>query len=78
MTITIDIPENELDEAMRFLNAKSKREAVVTALREFNQRRRMASLIRFSGTCDSVDNTTLEQTEMSETWHVGSDQTAQA
>ena len=78
MTITIDIPENELDEAMRFLNAKSKREAVVTALREFNRRRRMASLIRFSGTCDFVDNTTLEQTEMSETWDVGSDRTAQA
>ena len=78
MTITIDIPENELDEAMRFLNAKSKREAVVTALREFNRRRRMAGLIRFSGTCDFVDNTTLEQTEMSEAWHVGSDQTAQA
>lgn len=51
---------------MRFLNAKSKREAVVTALREFNQRRRMASLIRYSGTCDFVDNATLERTELSE------------
>ena len=60
MKITIDIPESELDEAMRFLNAKSKCEAVVTALREFNQRRRMARLIRFSGTCDFVDNETLE------------------
>lgn len=60
MKITIDIPENELGEAMRFLNAKSTREAVVTALREFNQRRRMARLIRFSGTCDFVDNETLE------------------
>ena len=78
MTITIDIPENELDDAMRFLNARSKREAVVTALREFNRRRRMARLIRFSGTCDFVDNTTLEHTEMSETWDVGSDRTAQA
>jgi hypothetical protein len=38
----------------------------------------MASLIRFSGTCDFVDNTTLEQTEMSEAWDVGSDRTAQA
>ena len=60
MKTTIDIPENELAEAMRFLNAKSKREAVVTALREFNRRQRMARLIRFSGTCDFVDNETLE------------------
>ena len=52
---------------MRFLNAKTKREAVVTALREFNQRRRMANLVRFSGTCDFVDNATLERTEMGET-----------
>ena len=43
MKTTIDIPERELDDAMRFLNAKSKLEAVVTALREFNQRRRMAA-----------------------------------
>ena len=66
MKTTIDIPSSELDDAMRFLNAKSKREAVVTALREFNQRRRMASLIRYSGTCDFVDNATLERTELSE------------
>jgi Arc/MetJ family transcription regulator len=72
MKTTIDIPESELDDAMRFLNAKSKREAVVTALREFNQRRRMARLIRFSGTCDFVDNATIEETEMSETGNGGS------
>ena len=60
MKITIDIPRSELDEAMRFSNAKSKREAVVTALLEFSQRHRMARLIRFSGTCDFVDNETLE------------------
>ena len=51
---------------MRFLNAKSKREAVVTALREFNRRQRMARLIRFSGTCDFVDNETLEAAEMND------------
>lgn len=66
MKTTIDIPESELDDAMRFLNAKSKREAVVTALREFNQRRRMAGLIRFSGTCDFAMNATLEAADMNE------------
>ncbi len=66
MKTTIDIPESELLEAMRFLNAKSKREAVVTALREFNRRQRMARLIRFSGTCDFVDNETLEAAEVND------------
>lgn len=66
MKTTIDIPEAELADAMRFMNAKSKREAVVTALREFNRRRRMARLVRFSGTCEFVDNATLEAAEMDE------------
>ena len=66
MKTTIDIPENELADAMRFMNAKSKREAVVAALREFNRRRRMARLTRFSDTCEFVDNATLEAAEMAE------------
>ena len=66
MKTTIDIPEAELADAMQFLNAKSKREAVVTALREFNRRRRMARLVRFSGTCEFLDNATLEAAEMAE------------
>ena len=71
MKTTIDIPENDLVEAMRFLNAKSKREAVVTALREFNRRRRMARLIRFSGTCDFDDNEMLEAAEMNDSGGAG-------
>ena len=66
MKTTIDIPEQVLTDAMRFMNAKSKREAVVTALREFNGRCRMARLARFSGTCEFVDNATLEAAEMAE------------
>lgn len=50
MKTTIDIPENELKEAMRFTKAKTKREAVVKALEEFNRRRRMAELVKYSGT----------------------------
>jgi hypothetical protein len=53
MKTTVDIPENELKDAMRFTKAKTKREAVVRVLEEFNRRRRMAELIRYSGTwCD--------------------------
>ena len=51
---------------MRFLNTRSKREGVVTALREFNRRKRMARLVRFSGTCDFVDNATAEAAESAE------------
>ena len=50
MKTTVDIPEGELKDAMRFTKAKTKREAVVRILEEFNRRRRMAELVRYSGT----------------------------
>lgn len=50
MKTTIDIPEDELRDAMRFTNARTKREAVVKALEEFNRRRRMAELVKYAGT----------------------------
>ena len=37
---------------MRFTKAKTKREAVVRVLEEFNRRRRMAELVKYSGTFD--------------------------
>jgi hypothetical protein len=46
---TIDIPEDELRDAMRFTRAKTKREAIVKVLEEFNRRRRMAELVKYSG-----------------------------
>lgn len=50
MKTTIDIPDDELQDAMRFTRAKTKREAVVKILEEFNRRRRMAELVKYSGT----------------------------
>jgi len=50
MKTTIDIPENELRDAMRFTRAATKREAVVKVLEEFNRRRRMAELVKYAGT----------------------------
>jgi hypothetical protein len=35
---------------MRFTKSKTKREAVVQILEEFNRRRRMAELVKYSGT----------------------------
>lgn len=44
---------------MRHLGAKTKKEAVVTALREFNRRRRIEWLLEQMGTSDEV--MTLEE-----------------
>jgi hypothetical protein len=49
---TIDIPDAVLEEAMVFTKARTKREAIVTAVEEFNRRRRMAALVKHAGTCD--------------------------
>ena len=35
---------------MRFTKAKTKREAVVKVLADFNRRRRMAELVKYAGT----------------------------
>ena len=53
MKTTIDIPEKELKDAMRFARATTKREAVVTALRDFNRRKRIAALTKHFGASDT-------------------------
>ncbi len=53
MKTTIDIPE-ALRDAMRFTEGKTKREAILTVLEKFNRRRRMAELIKLSGTCKEM------------------------
>lgn len=50
----MDIPEDELSDAMRFTGAKTKRDAVVAAIQDFNRRRRMAELVRHAGSCDAL------------------------
>jgi len=50
MKTTVDIPEKELQEAMRHTGASTKREAVVTAIVDFNRRRRLAKLVKRFGT----------------------------
>lgn len=44
MKTTIDIPSNLLAEAMRFTGAKTKRDAVVTAVARFNRLKRLERL----------------------------------
>ncbi|MBI4519205.1 MAG: type II toxin-antitoxin system VapB family antitoxin [Gemmatimonadetes bacterium] len=59
MKTTVDIPNGELEDAIRFTRARTKREAIVTAITEFNRRRRMAELVKWAGTCP--DLTTVER-----------------
>ena len=49
MKTTIDIPEKALEDAMRFTGAKTKREAVVAALEDFNRRKHVEALIEMAG-----------------------------
>ena len=64
MKTTVDIPDGDLEDAMRFTQAKTKREAIVTAIQEFNRRKRMAELVKHAGTCKdllSVDELTQQR-----------------
>jgi hypothetical protein len=54
MKTTVNIPDGDLADAMRFTNAKTKREAIVTAIQEFNRRKRMAELIKHAGACKEL------------------------
>ncbi|MDE0047250.1 MAG: type II toxin-antitoxin system VapB family antitoxin [bacterium] len=54
MKTTIDIPNSELEDAIRFTNARTKREAVVSAIADFNRRMRMAKLVDYAGTWENL------------------------
>ncbi|MEX2499514.1 MAG: type II toxin-antitoxin system VapB family antitoxin [Wenzhouxiangellaceae bacterium] len=54
MKTTIDIPEDLMQDALRVSGARSKREVVVNALRDYVRRKRMAELARHAGTCDDL------------------------
>ena len=52
MKTSIDIPEEELLQAMRFTGARTKKDAVVYALKDFNRRKRLAKIAEKLGTFD--------------------------
>ncbi|MEO7932671.1 MAG: type II toxin-antitoxin system VapB family antitoxin [Chthoniobacterales bacterium] len=54
MKTTIDIPESDLSDAMRLTGAKTKRDAIVTAVQDFNRRKKMAELVKYFGTFESL------------------------
>jgi hypothetical protein len=62
MKTTLDIPDKELEEAIRHTGAKTKREAVVIAISEFNRRRRLQKLVeRFGKSEDFMTQEELRQ-----------------
>ena len=50
MKTTIDIPDDELREVVRNTGAATKREAVVTAIVDYNRRKRLAAVVKTFGT----------------------------
>ena len=54
MKTTIDIPDSLISDAMKFAGVRTKREAVLLALREFNRQQRVAALVRHAGTCTDL------------------------
>jgi hypothetical protein len=67
MKTTVEIPDGELRDLVKFTRAKTKREAIVTAIADFNQRRRRGALVRHSGAFRSLlTNEEIEQIEAQE------------
>ncbi len=62
MKTTVDVPESELQQLLVYTQAKTKREAIVHAIREFNRRKRLAELTGILGTFEEfVDADELEK-----------------
>jgi Arc/MetJ family transcription regulator len=70
MKTTIDIPDKLLREAIKHTGAKTKRDAVVTAMDEFNRRRRLEALAeRLQGSCpDFMTQDDLQRMRKDRTW----------
>ena len=64
MKTTVEIPDGELRDLMSFTRAKTKREAIVAAITDFNRRRRMSLLVKHSGAFRSLStNEEIERLE---------------
>lgn len=55
MKTTVDIPDNELNDIMRYSGAATKKEAITLAIAEYNRRHRLNKLAtNLRGTFDSM------------------------
>ena len=66
MKTTIDIPDQVLADAMRFTGAKTKREAVVKAIEDYNRQQKVKQLVSSLGTWDIATNEEIEAGDLME------------
>lgn len=78
MKTTIDIPEIALADAMRFTGAKTKREAVVKVIEDYNRRRKVENFLKLAGsfpdfpTNDEIEANDLQRDEfLNAKWNRG-------
>ncbi len=50
MKTKIDVPDDQLEELLRNTHAKTHKKAVLTAIEEYNRRKRMGKLTDYLGT----------------------------
>jgi hypothetical protein len=55
MLVSLDLPESEIQDLLRFTGAATLPEAVAAAVIEFNRRKRIASLARYAGQGERPD-----------------------
>lgn len=71
MKTSLDIPEKDLKEVMRYTKAKTKREAIVTAIQDYNRRQKVRDVVKMFGTFESLaSNDEIEAAEMTRTRRV--------
>lgn len=54
MKTTVDIPKHELDELIAHTKAGTKKEAILAAIREYNDRRNRMKLANILGTFEGI------------------------
>ena len=52
MKTTVDIPDDMLVELIEHTEARTKREAILTAIEEYNRKKKVAALVDVVGTFD--------------------------
>jgi len=69
MKTTVEIPDEELRQVIKYTKAKTKREAIVHAIKDFNRRQRLAQLTKVLGTFeDFMTQDDLKEMREDETW----------
>lgn len=67
MKTTIDIPDKVLSELLDITQAGTKREAILTAIEDYNRKNRMAEMAKILGTFENfMDGDTLESSRDAE------------